>query len=164
MEILVDQDQPVFPFTVTSTTLPEQMRYDFFQKLSELQLTGKFWFVEWAGGVNINPRNDPSANIDYSYASVKRMLQEGDIPNDWLYRIRAVIHLKAKRSVRLSLNKIRSVPTSAQPEAIESAKAFWEKDGTVLKFYGRDEFSKIKSIIKKTGKQDYSVKNDGGNY
>ncbi len=159
-----DQDQPVFPFTVTSTTLPEQMRYDFFQKLSELQLTGKFWFVEWAGGVNINPRNDPSANIDYSYASVKRMLQEGDIPNDWLYRIRAVIHLKAKRSVRLSLNKIRSVPTSAQPEAIEAGTAFWQKDDTVLRFYGRDDFSKIKRIFKKAGIQVYSVKNDGGHY
>jgi hypothetical protein len=159
-----DQDQPVFPFTVTSNFLPEKMRYDFFQKLSALPPNGKIWFVEWAGGVNINPRNDPGANIDYSYASVKRMLQKGEIPNDWLYRIRAIIHVKAKRSVRFSLNKIRSVPSSAQPEAIEAGTAFWKKDDRVLRFYGRDDFSKLKYVFRKAGIPVHNVKNDGGRY
>src|SRR6266566_4233190 len=131
---------------------------------SELPRTEKLWFVEWAGGVNINPRNDPSANIDYSYAAVKRMIQKGEIPTDWLYRIKAVIHLKAKRSVRFSLNRIRSVPTSAEPAAIEAGTAFWQKDERVLKFYGRDDFSKIKRFFKKTGIPVYNVKNDGERY
>jgi len=34
----------------------------------------------------------------------------------------------------------------------------------VLRFYGRDDFSKIKRIFKKAGIQVYSVKNDGGHY
>ncbi len=156
--------QSVFPFTVSDNELPNRMRSHFFTKLTELPRTEKLWFVEWAGGVNINPRNDPSANIDYSYASVKRMIQKGEIPTDWLYRIKAVIHLKAKRSVRFSLNRIRSVPTSAEPAAIEAGTAFWQKDERVLKFYGRDDFSKIKRFFKKTGIPVYNVKNDGERY
>src|SRR5436305_8938337 len=71
-----DIDRPVFPFTVTDNELPDRMRKSFFKKLAKLQGTNKFWFVEWAGGVNINP----DSPINYSYFHVKCILEKGNIP------------------------------------------------------------------------------------
>ncbi len=156
-------DKPIFPFTVTDNEMPDSMRLSFFTKLTELPRTGKVWFAEWAAGVNTNPLHDSASIVDYSYAKVKRILQEGGLPSGWLERVYAVIHLIADNSVRFSLNEQRLVPSSAEPEAIEKGTAFWLKDEKVLQFYGRDDFSEIEKLFQDTGIPIYTIENDGGN-
>lgn len=156
-------DQPVFPFTVTDDELPNMMRQQFFSKLTALPRTGKLWFVEWAAGINTNPPDDPASCIDYSYSLVKRMFHDGTLPDGWLKRIKAVIHLEADNHVRFELNKKRRIPSSARVEAIETDTAFWQKDKRVLRFYGRDDFSEIKGLLQDAGIPIHNLKNDGGN-
>ncbi len=156
-----DLDQPIFPFTVTDNELPNRMRIQFFTTLTNLQ-SGKLWFVEWAAGVNTNALKDSSSSIDYSYATVKKMLLEGSLPDGWLSRIKAIIHLEADYPVRFALNQKRCIPSSPQVEAIENGTAFWQKDERVLRFYGCDDFSRIKRLFRKAGIPIYTIKNDGG--
>ncbi len=154
-----DLGQPVFPFTVTDNELPNRMRKRFFKKLTKLPGTDKFWFVEWAGGVNINS----DSPIDYSYAQVRCMLEERKLPNRWLKRVKAVIHVTAENEVRFALNKQRSVPFSAQPEAIEKGTAFWQKDERVLWFYGEDDFFEIEGLLEKASVTACMIENNGSN-
>lgn len=154
-------DQPVFPFTVTDNELPNTMRQQFFSKLTELPNAGKLWFVEWAGGINTNPPEDPASCIDYSYSLVKRMFYDGTIPNGWLKRIKAVIHVEASPSVRFELNKKRVIPSLARVEAIEAGTAFWKKDEKVLQFYGLDDFNEIKEQLFPAKIRIYKLNNDG---
>ncbi len=157
-------DEPEYPFTVIDNEMPNSMRINFFTKLTECQRTGKIWFAEWAAGVNTNPLFDPASLIDYSYATVNRMLRQEKLPTDWLERVYAVIHLIANNSVRFSLNKQRSIPSSADPEAIEEGTAFWLKDEKVLRFYGRDDFSEIEALFQKIGIPIHTVQNDGSSH
>ena len=159
-----DSDEPIFPFTVTDNELPNRMRERFFKKLTKLRRTGKLWFVEWAGGVNTNPVEDPASCIDYSFATVKSMLEEGKLPQRWLKRVKAVIHVRAEDEVRFVLNKQRSIPFYAQPQAIENGTAFWQKDERVLRFYGRDDFLAIEGLFRKANIPVYSIKNYGNRY
>ena len=119
---------------------------NFFSKLTSLG-TGKLWFAEWAAGVNTNPPDDPSSNIDYSYAKVKSVLQNKSISAGWLKRVKAVVHISADECMRFDLNKRRLIPSTAQPEAIEKGTAFWQKDEQVLRFYGKDDFHEIKDLL-----------------
>lgn len=155
-------DQSMFPFIVTDNVLPSTTRIHFFTKLTTLQITGKLWFVEWAAGMNTNPPDDPTSCIDYSYAKVKNMLQEGSLPSSWLKRVKAVIHLEADYSVRLCLNAQRSMPALAQPGALEQGTAFWLKDERVLRFYGRDDFIEIEGLFQDIDIPVHVLKNDGG--
>lgn len=150
-------DLPIFPFTVIDNELPNQMRKRFFNKLTKLHSKGKFWFVEWAGGVNSNQ----DSSIDYSYARVKCMLEEGMLPTKWLKRVKAIIHVTAEEQVRFALNKQRSVPFFPRPEAIENGTAFWQKDERVLQFYGRDDFIEIQGLLEKADITVYTIKNIG---
>lgn len=156
-------DQPIFPFTVTDNELTDTMRKQFFTKLTALPKTGKLWFAEWAGGVNTNPPDDPTSLIDYSYSKVKGMLQEESLPDSWLKRVKAVIHVMANIDVRFDLNQRRPIPSSAQPDAIEAGTAFWQKDERVLRFYGRDDFFEIEDRFQSTSIPIYTLENDGGN-
>lgn len=152
-----DDGQPEFPFRVIDNELPNKMRKRFFKKLTKLRSRGKIWFVEWAGGVNTNP----DSSIDYSYARLKCMLEEGMLPTKWLKRVRAIIHVTAEQQVRCALNKQRSVPFCPRPEAIENGTAFWQKDERVLRFYGRDDFIEIQSLFEKAGIKVYTINNIG---
>jgi hypothetical protein len=155
-----DLDQPVFPFTVTDNALPNRMRKRFFKKLTKLPSTDKFWFVEWAGGVNTNANK----SIDYSYSQVKFMLERGKLPYKWLKRVQAVIHVTAEDEVRFALNKQRSVPFSACPEAIEKGTAFWQKNERVLEFYGKDDFFEIEGLLENAGISICMIENNGNSY
>jgi hypothetical protein len=152
-----DLELPIFPFTVIDNELPNTMRKRFFKKLTKLRSRGKFWFVEWAGGVNTNR----DSSIDYSYALAKSMLEEGKLPNTWLKRVKAVIHVTADEEVRFALNKQRTVPFSARPEEIENGTAFWQKDERILRFYGRDDFFEIEGLLEKAGITVCTIKNNG---
>jgi hypothetical protein len=154
--------QAEFPFTVTDNMLPNIMRVCFFEKLAKLERNGRLWLVEWAAGVNTNPLDDPTLCIDYSYAKVKSLLQEKNISNNWLKRVKAVIHVTADSDLRFVLNQRRSIPSSAQPEAIEAGTAFWQKDERVLRFYGRDDFSEIEDHLDAAGICIHPLDNDGG--
>ena len=155
-----NDNQPEFPFTVIDNTLPDTMRINFFSKLTNLG-TGKLWFAEWAAGVNTNPQDSPSSKIDYSYAKVKNMLQVKSIPDSWLKRVKAVIHISADECMRFDLNKRRLIPSTAQPESIEKGTAFWQKDEQVLRFYGTDDFAEIKDLLKAHNIDIYTIKNNG---
>jgi hypothetical protein len=157
-----NQDKPEFPFTITDNELPNKMRIHFFTRLTVLPKTSDIWFVEWAGGVNTNPLHDPKSAIDYSYATVKRMLQKGSLPNCWLERVFAVIHLRANSRVRFFLNERRAIPFFAHLEEIEKGTAFWKKDEKVLRFYGYDDFYEIESLFLDAGIPIYTIENDGG--
>src|SRR6266487_4630805 len=126
-------DRPVFPFTVTDNELPDRMRKSFFKKLAKLPSTNKFWFVEWAGGVNIKP----DSPINYSYSHVKCMLEKGNIPATWLKRVKAVIHVTATNEVRFALNK------------------------QILGFYDEDDFSEIEVLLGNAGITISMIKNNG---
>lgn len=154
-------DQPIFPFTVTDNELPDTMRRHFFTKLTALPKTGKLWFAEWAGGINTNPPDDPTSLIDYSYLKVKGMLQEERLPDGWLKRVKAVIHVKANSDVRIALNQRRTIPSSAYPEALQGGTAFWKKDERVLRFYGRDDFDEIKDRFQSVNVPIHTIENDG---
>jgi hypothetical protein len=159
-----DSDKPVFPFTVTDNELPHRMRERFFKKLTKLRRTGKLWFVEWAGGVNTNLVEDPASCIDYSFATVKSMLEKGKLSQRWLKRVKAVIHVRAENEVRCVLNKQRSIPFYAQPHEIENGTAFWQKDERVLCFYGRDDFLEIEGLFRKATIPIYTIENYGSRY
>jgi hypothetical protein len=154
-------NEPEVPFTITDNELPDAMRKHFFTNLTILPKTGTKKFVEWAGGVNINPPHDPTSVIDYSYATVKRIVQERSLPTDWLKRVFAVIHLTANRRVRFMLNKRRPLPSSDYPEEIETGTVFWQKDERILGFYGCDDFSEIESLFRELAIPIYSIQNDG---
>ena len=155
-------NQPLFPFTVTDNELPDIMRLQFFSQLAKLPKSGNLWFVEWAAGVNTHSLEDPASCIDYSYAKVKSMLQEGSLPDGWLSRVEAVIHLEANYYVRLRLNAQRPIPGFAQPEALEQGTAFWLKTEKVLRFYGRDDFIEIEDLLWNAGIPVRNLNNDGG--
>jgi len=155
-----NDNQPEFPFTVTDNTLPDAMRINFFSKLTNLE-TGKLWFAEWAAGVNTNPPDDSSSNIDYSYAKVKSMLQNKSISAGWLKRVKAVVHISANECMRFDLNKRRLIPSTARPEAIEKGTAFWQKDEQVLRFYGKDDFAEIKDLLEAHNIDIHTIENDG---
>jgi len=138
-----DKDQPIFPFTVTDNELPDKMRKTFFKKLANLPKTNKYWFVEWAGGVNIHP----DSPVNYSYAYVKSMLEKGFLHDKWLKRVKAIIHITAEKDIRFALNKRRKIPFLVCPEAIEEGTAFWQKNEHVLDFYGKDDFSEIEGLF-----------------
>ncbi len=152
-----NSDLPLFPFTVIDNELPNKMREHFFKKLTNLQNTGKFWFVEWAGGVNTNQ----DSSIDYSYARVKYMLEDGILSTKWLKRVKAIIHVTAEEHVRFSLNKQRPIPFFPRPEAIEKGTAFWQKDEQVLRFYGKDDFTQIKDLLEAHDIDIYTIENNG---
>lgn len=153
--------QPVFPFTVTDNELPDRMRQDFFSKLRTLPRNGNLWFVEWAAGVNTNPSDNPISYIDYSYTTVKKMLQGETLPDIWLKRVKVVIHLKADNNVRHCLNEKSYISSFTQSAVLEQGTASWLKDERILNFYGKDDFSEIESVFRNADIPIYPVKNDG---
>ena len=150
--------EPLFPFTVLDNTLPDNMRTHFFEKLVSLS-AGELWFVEWAAGVNTN--SSPLSQIDYSYATARKTLEEMDIASSLLKRILAVVHIEAEMPVRTCLNRRRSLPTSLTAEEIGHGTAFWQKDEVVLQFYGEDDFHNIKGLFKGEGIPIHTIENDG---
>ncbi|SRR6266571_3353982 len=154
-------DQPIFPFIVTDNELPDKMRLNYFTTLTNLPRADKLWFVEWAAGVNTHPPEDPISCVDYSYAIVKKMLVEGSLVDDWINRIKAIVHLEADYPVRLALNKLRSIPSITESEALKKDSAFWLKDERVLRFYGNDDFSEIEGMFRAASVPIYTIINDG---
>ncbi len=155
-----DKDQPIFPFTVTDNELPDKMRKIFFKKLGKLPNRKKYWFVEWAGGVNIHP----DSSVNYSYAYVKSMLEKGLLHDKWLKRVKAIIHVTAENEVRFALNKQRKIPFLVCPEAIEEGTAFWQKNKQVLDFYSKDDFSEIEDLFLSKNITIKVVENNGSSH
>ena len=161
------QGQPRFPFTITDNTLPDEMRTNFFNHIAALPQTGKLWFVEWAAGENRN--TGTLSNIDYSYAASGKVIrqvqkmQEKEKVTPLLSRVRAVVHIEAEMTLRSTLNKCSALPRPLLAENIRAGTAFWQKDETVLQFYGEDDFSasQIESLFRKKGSHIYHIRNNG---
>jgi hypothetical protein len=152
-----DKDHLIFPFTVIDNGLPDNMRKTFFKKLAKLPQKNTYWFVEWAGGVNIHP----DSPVNYSYAYVKYMLEKGLLQDKWLKRVKAIIHVTAEKEIRFTLNKQRKIPFSVRPEAIEEGTAFWQKNEQVLDFYGKDDFSQIEELFLSENIAVHKIENNG---
>ena len=155
-----EHSEPLFPFTVIDNKLPNVMRALFFNKLvTTLPETDELWFVEWAAGVNTNP--GPWSDIDYSYATARKTIEKAQRVSGLLGRILAVVHIQAQMQVRCSLNRKRSLPSSSTVKEIEHGTAFWQKDQTVLQFYGNDDFYNVEDLFKSQEIPVFHIENDG---
>lgn len=151
--------KPKVPFTTIGNILIDGKYVDFFQKLEQLPKTGKFWFVEWMGGINTNVSNKSPFHYTYSFEKVDQLLRFGNLPSSWLQRVYIVIHPVTARAVRRKLNKKRSLPTK---EEIKLGTASWPMSEEAMNFSGKDDFSKIKKLFNESQAiGPFEVKNNG---
>lgn len=153
-----DRSQPVLPFTVLGNTLPDAMLRHFFTELSEIPQIDRIYIAEWAAGSNTNPENILASEIDYSYAKVKRMLQNDELHTRWLTQVRLVIHLVASDENRYLFNDNRYTPYL---EEMLDGTASWRTQRKILQFYGKDDFAEIEDIFQRMEIPVIEVVNDG---
>lgn len=152
-------DEPIVPFIVTDNVIPEKMMRDFFKCLETTPITGKIYFVEWAGGINTYPKSDVLSKIDFSYTKTHKLIKNGTLPHKWLDRVISIIHLLANDDTRLLLNK-------KTPSFVDTAQApyqvGWKRDEVTLRFFGSDDYgsSGLRTSFNKRGIKTYKIKND----
>src|SRR5205085_8886753 len=108
----------------------------------------KLRFVEWTGGINTNPSEEPAAQVDFSFNRVAKKIQEDLLPIQWVERVHAVIHISAETTTRIFFNTKDSDEQSSQ---ILSGHASARRMPTVLNLFGHSDFYKIEPFFKKTG-------------
>lgn len=150
--------QPILPFTVLDNVLPDAMLRDFFTELSEIPPTNRIYIAEWAAGSNTNAKNTSASEIDYSYAKVRRILQNEELPTCWLAQVRLVIHLVVNDENRLLFNDNRYTPCL---EEMLEGTASWPTQRKILQFYGNDDFFEIKEFFQCKKIPMLEVVNDG---
>lgn len=153
-----DQSQTMLPFTVLDNALPDAMLWDFFTELSEIPQIDRIYIAEWAAGSNTNPKNTSASEIDYSYAKVKRMLQDDKLPSHWIAQVCLVIHLIANDKNRLIFNEKRHTPYL---EDFLDGTVSWPTQRKILQFYGNDDFAEVEGIFQSMRIPIIEVVNDG---
>lgn len=148
------------PFVVTHTALSDSMHNEFFSAIASLPKMGKLWFVEWTGGGNTNPPDNPAAHTDFSFTRASKMIKEGRWPIQWLERIYAVIHTSADIETRFLLN----TKDSEYPHLKESSgQILVRRITTVLEIFGQDDFSSIEPLFRNAGMElIFDLCNKGG--
>lgn len=137
-----------FPFTVTSDVIPTNMLSDFFDRLQRLPHTGELRYAEFAGGVNINPTDDLASKADLSYERANYLFRTGVFPKEGLRRVLAVIHPVMDFSLRLQLNRNRTLITNR--ELYEGTKSFVLSD-TVMHTFGEDDAEALFPLFREMG-------------
>jgi hypothetical protein len=148
--------EPIVPFIVTSNKIIDAMFHSFFTSLADAP-TGRLHFVEWTGGRNINPDDEPASRADFSFERIGNMLQEGKLPTAWLDRICGVIHPTADNLKRYELNEKKH---TASLEQIATGTVSPKKGAVVLDIFGKDDFFMIEDLLKTKGISTYSVNNE----
>ena len=128
------------PFTLAGREIGFAFMKDFFEDLINLEHDGVFKYAEWSGGINVNSPDDPASRTDISFATIAKLLFDGTIPSGGLDRVRGIIHVTTKDSVRNVLNDTRGVPTAQQ---IRDGSASWRLDDTAMKIFGVDDFQNV---------------------
>jgi hypothetical protein len=140
------------------------MQEDFLETITVLPRLEKLRFVEWTGGINTNPPEEPASQVDFSFNRVAKKIKEDLLPVQWAERVRAVIHISAETKMRIFFNTKDSDDESPQ---ILSGHASARRMSTVLNLFGHDDFCKIKPFFKRAGVQfifDVCNKGDRGFY
>ena len=118
-----EENEPMFPFTVTDNTIPDATFDLFFTALNRLpHISNKIYLVELAGGKNTLPASDPSSTVDYSYTKIKKMYLDNPKYQAWLARVHAVIHITADDEIRQNLKDKRLMH---YPKDIAKDTASW---------------------------------------
>lgn len=140
--------EATIPFAVTHNGLVESMQEDFLTAITALPRIERFRFVEWTGGINTNPPEEPASQVDFSFNQVSKKIQEDLLPIQWVKRVHAVIHISAETTTRIFFNTQDSDDQSPQ---ILSGHASARRMPVVLDFFGQDDFHKLELFFKKAG-------------
>jgi hypothetical protein len=140
--------EATIPFAITHNDLVECMQEDFLSAITGLPQSEKLRFVEWTGGTNTNPPEEPASQVDFSFNRVSKKIQEDLLPIQWIERVHAVIHISAETTTRIFFN---AKDSSDQSPQILSGHASARRMPTVLNFFGHDDFCKIEPFFKKAG-------------
>jgi hypothetical protein len=156
--------EATIPFAITHNDLVDGMQEEFLQTITLLPRFGKLRFVEWTGGINTNPPEEPASRVDFSFNRVAKKIQEDLLPIEWVERVHAVVHISAKAATRIFFNTKDSEDQSSQ---ILSGHASARRMPTVLNLFGHGDFYKIEPLFKKAGVRlvfDVCNKGDGDFY
>lgn len=140
--------EATIPFAVTHNGLVESMQEDLLKTITTLPRFEKLRFVEWTGGINTNPPEEPASQVDFSFKRVAKKLQEDLLPVQWIERVHAVIHISAETTTRVFFNTKDSDDQSPQ---ILLGHASARRMSTVLDLFGHDDFYKVAPFFKKAG-------------
>src|SRR5690349_244099 len=61
-----ENGEATIPFAVTHNNLVDGMQEEFLHTITLLPRFGKLRFVEWTGGINTNPPEEPASQVDFS--------------------------------------------------------------------------------------------------
>ncbi len=137
--------EATIPFAITDNDLIDGMQQEFLQTLTSLPHTGKLRFVEWTGGININPPAEPASQVDFSFNRVSARIQKDLLTIQWTARVRAVIHISATTATRLFFN---TQDSDYQALQIMSGQVSAIRISTVLDLFGEDDFARIEPLFK----------------
>jgi hypothetical protein len=140
--------EPTIPFAVTHNDLVDGMQNELLQTITLLPRFEKLQFVEWTGGINTNPPEEPASHADFSFNRIAKKIKEDLLTLQWLARVRAVIHISAATTTRFFLN---TKDHSHQSPQILSGQASARRISTVLQLFGHDDFSNLEPLLKKAG-------------
>jgi hypothetical protein len=136
------------PFAVTHNEIVDGMQEEFLQAITLLPRLEKLRFVEWTGGININPPEELVSRVDFSFKRVSKKIKEGLLAIQWLERVYAVVHISADTTTRFFFNTKDSEDQSAQ---ILSGQASARRISTVLNLFGEDDFFSIETCFRDAG-------------
>jgi hypothetical protein len=124
------------------------MQEEFLQTITLLPRLGKLRFVEWTGGINLNPLQEPASQVDFSFKRVSKRIKENLLAIQWLERVYAVIHVSADTAIRSFFNTKDSDDQSSE---MLSGQVSAKRISTVLNLFGEDDFSWIEPFFKEFG-------------
>ena len=140
--------ESTIPFAVTHNDLVECMQEDFLNTITGFPRFEGLRFVEWTGGINTNPPEEPASQVDFSFSRVSKKMQEDLLPVQWIERVHAVVHISAEMALRIIFNTRDSDDQSPQ---ILSGHASARRMPTVLNLFGHDDFCRIEPFFQKAG-------------
>jgi len=140
--------EATIPFAVTHNDLVDGMQEEFLHAITLLPRFEKLRFVEWTGGINTNPPEEPVSQVDFSFNRIAKKMQEDLLGVQWIARVHAVIHISAQTTTRFFFN---TKDSDDQPSQILSGQVSARRISTVLNLFGHDDFSKLEPFFKKAG-------------
>jgi hypothetical protein len=143
-----ENGEPTIPFAVIHNDLVDAMQEELLKTITLLPRLGKLRFVEWTGGINTNPLEEPVSQVDFSFNRVSKKIKENLLGFEWVERVRAVIHISAGTTTRCLFNTKDCLSQSPQ---ILLGQASAKRIPTVLKLFGHDDFAKIEPFFQEAG-------------
>ena len=143
---------PMEPFFAIGNKLRDEALCEKLQGLAELPtLVNHFWVTDLVGGINTHSKGTIFSRSDGSFRRISTMLDEGLLPNSFLDRVYAAIHLTIKEELRILLFEKRhnfALQTANKKQANVIAEL---KPIEALRLYGKDDFDEIKNLFIESG-------------